>query len=425
MDILILGNGITGVTAALRLRERRPEWNIAIVSGESTYHYSRPALMYVFMGHQTYQETKPYPDAMWAERRIELVRDWAVGVDFAGKTVTLKRGGPRRFDKLLIATGSRSNRFGWPGQDLAGVQGLYDLRDLKLLYENVERTREAVIVGGGLIGIELAEMLHSVGVDVTFLIREPSYWSNVLPREESELVGRAIERERGMRALYERELAEIHDDGAGRCGAVTTKSGERIECQLVGLTPGVSPRIELFVGTELATGRGVLVDWSLRASVPDVFAAGDCAELVTEGAADNVLQQVWYTGKYQGEVAADVMAGEERTYDPGIWHNSAKFLHVEYQTYGTVPNGPRAGVEQLFWEDRAREQAVRIVSEGGRVVGFNLLNVRMRHRVCERWIREGRSLEHVLEHLEEASFDPELHRRVEPALRATSRGARA
>ncbi len=425
MDILILGNGITGITAALRLRAKQPDWNIAVISGESTYHYSRPALMYVFMGHQSYQETKPYPDSMWAEKRIELVRDWVTGVDLGEKSVTLKKGGARRYDKLLIATGSKSNRFGWPGQDLAGVQGLYDLRDLKLLYENVKTARHAVIVGGGLIGIELAEMLHSAGIHVTFLVREESYWSSVLPPEESAMVSRAIEREDGLRALYQTELEAIEDDGAGRCSAITTKAGERIECQIVGLTAGVRPRIELFEGTDLRTGRGILVDWSLRTSVPEVFAAGDCAELVTEGEERNVLQQVWYTGKYQAEVAADVMAGEEREYEVGIWHNSAKFLHVEYQTYGTVPNGPRDGVEQLYWEDREREQSVRLVAEDGVIVGFNLMNVRMRHRVCERWIAERRPLEHVLAHLEEADFDPEFHRRVAPQLRNLAQGVRA
>ena len=425
MDILILGNGITGITAALRLRAKQPEWNIAVISGESTYHYSRPALMYVFMGHQSYQETKPYPDSMWAEKRIELVRDWVTGVDVDAKSVALKKGGARRYDKLLIATGSKSNKFGWPGQDLAGVQGLYDLRDLKLLYENVKTARHAVIVGGGLIGIELAEMLHSAGIHVTFLIREASYWRNILPPEESAMVGRAIEQEDGLQAIYGSELAEIEDGGAGRCCAIKTKAGERIECEIVGLTPGVSPRIELFQDTRIATGRGVLVDWSLRTNVPDVFAAGDCAELVTDGEERNVLQQVWYTGKYQAEVAADVMAGEEREYEVGIWHNSAKFLHVEYQTYGTVPNGPRDGVDQLYWEDREREQAVRLVTEGGVIVGFNLMNVRMRHRVCERWIAERRPLEHVLAHLEEADFDPEFYRRVAPQLRAMAQGVKA
>ena len=423
MDILIIGNGITGVTAALRLREKQPDWNIAIVSGESTFHYSRPALMYIFMGHQTYAETKPFPDAMWAEQRIELVRDWVVKIDVAANHVQLKRGGSRPYDKLLIATGSKSNMFGWPGQDLDGVQGLYDLTDLARLYENVRTTKSAVIVGGGLIGIELAEMLHSAGVEVTFLVRESAYWNNVLPTEEAEMVGRLIRKE-GMTLELGTSLAEIVDDGNGHCCAVKTDTGKSIECQFVGLTAGVSPRIDIVKDTPIETGRGILVDFSLRTNVENVFCAGDCAEIVTPAEERNLLQQVWYTGKYQARVAADVMAGESAEYTPGIWHNAAKFLDVEYQTYGRVKMGDE-GAQDLYWEAPDGEHSIRIVHVAGVVIGFNLMGIRFRHEVCERWLREERTLSFVLEHLGEANFDPEFFQTYTQELRHMGQGARA
>jgi len=133
MHVAILGNGVAGVTAALRLRQKRPAWRITLISGESTYHYSRPALMYVFMGHLSYADTKPFEDSSWAEQRIDLVRDWVVGIDVADRRLRLHRGTPIHYDQLLIATGSKPNSFGWPGEDLAGVQGLWGLVDLKLL----------------------------------------------------------------------------------------------------------------------------------------------------------------------------------------------------------------------------------------------------------------------------------------------------
>ena len=81
MHVAILGNGVTGVSAALRLRERRPDWRITLVSGESTHHYSRPALMYVFMGHMRYADTKPFEDSFWGEKRLDLVRAWVTRID--------------------------------------------------------------------------------------------------------------------------------------------------------------------------------------------------------------------------------------------------------------------------------------------------------------------------------------------------------
>jgi NAD(P)H-nitrite reductase large subunit len=420
MNILIIGNGITGITAALRLREKQPSWNIAIISGESKFHYSRPALMYIFMGHQTYQETKPYPDSHWEEQRIELVRDWVTGVDTETSTVQLKNGGARKYDQLLIACGSKPNMFGWPGQDLEGVQGLYDLMDLSNLYKNVKVTREAVIVGGGLIGLELAEMLHSAGVHITFLVRETSYWNGVMPKEESLMIGRAIAKE-GMRVLYETSLDHIVDDGTGRCCAVVTDKGQRIETQFVGLTAGVSPRIDIFKDTPIETGRGILVNDSLRTSVDNVFSAGDCAEIRRPEGERNLLEQVWYTGKYQGTVVANVMSGEKVEYHPGIWHNAAKFLEIEYHTYGRINRGD----EELYWEAPDGEHSIRIAHADGKVVGFNLMGIRFRHKVCERWLRDECTLEYVIEHLGEADFDPEFYPTYTSALQALGKGSYA
>jgi NADPH-dependent 2,4-dienoyl-CoA reductase/sulfur reductase-like enzyme len=411
VHVVIIGNGITGATTALELRQLDADCRITMISGESQYHFSRPALMYIFMGHMSYQDTKPHADHTWADNRIDLLRDWVTDIDTAGKLLSLHKGGSLAYDKLLIATGARSNKFGWPGQDLQGVQGLYDLPDLQRLHENVAATRHAVIVGGGLIGIELAEMLHSCGVPVTFLVRETSYWNNVLPEEESAMVSRLI-REAGFELKLETGLKEIEDDGNGRAAAVITDKDQRIECQLVGLTAGVSPNIELVKDTAIDTGRGILVDWSLRTNTPDVFAAGDCAEIVTEGDGRNVLQQVWYTGKMQARIAARSLAGMEARYDPGIWYNSAKFLDLEYHTYGQV-NLCVPDEQNLYWEHPNGLHSIRIVYLADRVIGINTMGVRFRHRVCEAWIAEQRRLEYVLEHLAEANFDPEFFRRFE------------
>jgi len=410
VHVAIIGNGIAGITAARELRKRQPGARITVVSGESDHHYSRPALMYVFMGHMRYEHTKPYEDSFWRKNRIELVRAWVTRIDPAKKTLELDRGSPIAWDRLVIATGSRPNRFGWPGQDLEGVQGLYSLQDLELLERNAAGARRAVIVGGGLIGIELAEMLHTRGVAVTILVRESTYWGSILPAEESELVNRVIRRE-GLDLRLSTQLREVVDDGKGRACAVITDRGERIDCQVVGLTAGVSPNVSVCAGSPVDVGRGVLVDRSFRTSVPDVYAAGDCAEIRMEGG-KNRIEQLWYTGRIHGEVLGRVLAGEDVAYDRGIWFNSAKFLDLEYQTYGLVrTNVP--GEKSLYWQADDGLHAMRVVYTDESVVGFDTLGIRYRHRTCERWIQEKRRVEHVLENLPEANFDPEFFRRYE------------
>lgn len=421
MHVVIIGNGITGVSAAQTIRELQPDWRISIVSGESTYHYSRPSLMYVFMGHMRYQDTKPFQDHYWAEQRLELVRGWVSAIDTASKTLRFSDERSLSYDKLLLATGSVSNRFGWPGQDLPGVQGLYSLMDLKALYENVKGAERAVIVGGGLIGIELAEMLLTRQVQVTFLVREQSYWSNVLPPEESAMVTRLIQAH-GVDLRLGTELDEILPGEGDAVGAIRTKDGEEVRCQLVGLTAGVRPNLSVTEGSGIPTGRGVLVNRRLETEVPDVYAAGDCAEIKTPDEERNRLDQVWYTGKLQGRCVGKVIAGQPEDYDAGLWYNSAKFFDLEYQTYGRVSAKPAEGEVHHWWEEPSGPRGLRIVERDGAVTGFNAMGIRLRHRVCERWILEGASFAHVLEHLAEANFDPELYRRFEPEIQAALRG---
>lgn len=411
MHVAIVGNGIAGITAARELRRRRPDWPITVVSAESDHHWSRPALMYVYMGHMRFEDTKPYEDRFWRENRIDLVRGWVERADTGARRIELEGGRAIAYDALVVATGSVTARYGWPGQDLAGVQGLYGLADLERLEKATPGVRRAVIVGGGLIGVELAEMLHVRGIAVTFLVREKGYWGKVLPPEESAMVGRVIRRE-GIDLRLATELERIEDDGRGRAGAVVTKSGERIECQLVGITTGVAPNLALARASGIPCGRGVLVDDSFRTRVEGVWAAGDCAEIAPPPASSGRVEQLWYTGRKHGEVLGRVLAGEPARYERGVFFNSAKFFDLEYQTYGDVP-ADLSGASSLYWEHEDGRHALRIVHGDGGVRGFNCLGIRYRQAVCERWIRERRPIDFVLERLAEANFDPEFFRRHE------------
>ena len=165
--VVIIGNGITGVTAARFIR-KLSRCRITIISAETDHFYARTALMYLYMGHMRYQDVKPYQDHFWTDNNIDLVRGYATRVDTAAQTVQIGGGRTIGYDTLLLATGSRSNFFGWPGQDLDGVQGLYGIPDLVTMERWTRNIDRAVVVGGGLIGIEMAEMLHSRGIPVTF-----------------------------------------------------------------------------------------------------------------------------------------------------------------------------------------------------------------------------------------------------------------
>ena len=414
MNFIIIGNGVAGITAAITIRKLSAAHQITVISSESTHFYSRTALMYLYMGHMQYQHIKPYENWFWQENNIALIQAQVTQVDFAAKQVILKDETTLAYDKLLIATGSVPNKLTIPGQNLPGVQGFYNLADLQQLEANTSNINRAVIVGGGLIGVELAEMFATRCIPVTFLVREKSYWGNVLPPEEGALIAAHI-REHGIDLRLQTQLQEITSNGNSWVNGVETSTGEHIPCQVVGMAVGVSPNIAFLRHTDLEVNRGVLVNTFLETNIPHVYAAGDCAELRTENLDKTFVEQLWYTGRMQGETVAYTMAGQRTEYQRGIWFNSAKFFDIEYQTYGQVPSELSAGEETLYWQHPKGKKSLRINYEAttGRVLGFNLLGIRYRHEVCARWIKEKQPITYVLKHLKEANFDPEFHRRYE------------
>lgn len=411
--LVIIGNGITGVTTARHVR-KRSDMAITMISNETEHFFSRTALMYIYMGHMGYEQTKPYENWFWQKNRIDLVRGFVAEIDTDQKLLRLESGRSIQFDKLVIATGSKSNKFGWSGQDLPGVQGLYSFQDLELLEENTKDCKHAVIVGGGLIGIELAEMLLSREIPVTFLVRETYYWDNILPMEEARMISDHV-LEHGVDLKLKTNLKEIVPGKDGRVRAVTTDQGEEITCDFVGLTPGVHPNIDVTQKTKIETNRGILVNDYLETNIPDVYAAGDCAEIKVDGNGRNQIEQLWYTGRMQGIALAKTICGEQTKYNRGIWYNSAKFMDIEYQTYGFVSNVPREGEESFYWEHPGKRHCVRFVYDkySQQLIGMNFFGIRMRQEICQSWIREERTNEYALENLHEANFDPEFFKRFE------------
>ncbi len=409
--IVIIGNGIAGITCARHIRKNDAEAEIFVISGESKYFFSRTALMYVYMGHMKSAHLKPYEDWFWEKNRISLLHDWVEEVDFSEKKLSLKSTGKLSYDILVLATGSRPNKFGWPGQDLKGVQGLYSWQDLESMEQDTVNIQRGVIVGGGLIGIEMAEMLRSRNIEVTFLVREKSFWANVLPPEESEMINRHI-REHHVDLRLGVELKEIIDDGAGRAAAVTTLDDETIQCQFVGLTAGVNPNIAFLKDTAVETELGVLVDEHFATSVVDVYAIGDCAQFRKAPAADRkLIEQVWYTARMHGESLAQSLTKKKTAYKPGPWFNSAKFFDIEYQTYGFVPSQWGNEMETFYWEHPNGKICLRLLfkKESKEILGVNALGMRLRHAFFDSALKGHWTVQQVLKRFSEANFDPEFY----------------
>lgn len=432
MRYVILGNGICGTEAALALRGRDPEARIALVSAEHDHLFSRPALMYLFARQLSLRDSEPYDRGLYERMRFDRVRGRVTSLDATARALRFEDGRVLNYDRLLLAVGSEARPAPWPGSEGPGLHAFVTLQDMNALDGAAKPGMRAVVIGGGLIGVEAAEILRQRGLDVGFLIRESWYFPLALDSRESALVAEHM-RTHGVDVRLGAAVENVVRDERGQLRGVRV-SGEVMPCDLVVVSIGVVPHTGFLQGSGLALSpAGALeVDGALRTNLPGVWAAGDCAN-VTWHDGSRRPEQLWYTARDQGRMVARSMSGDEVTYRRGAWYNSAKFFDLEWTTAGWVPALVTAGGAPIdpgpdvrFWFQRLPGQPVsqRIVCQGDRVVGFNMLGSRWNHEPLLQWIQERHSLDHVLGRLHEAQFDEEFWPRfsVRPEARVTAAG---
>ncbi len=434
-QIVIIGNGISGVSTAIELRKWTND-KITIISDESDFFFARTALMYIFMGKLNKNDIFPYPKDFWVKNKIELKRALVKNIDFDEKKIyfsiqssdspQLKRGGELSFDKLVLALGSKPNKLPILHSNILGIQNFYSLSDVAKIKTDIQGVARVCIVGGGLIGVELAEMLLSEGVEVHYIIREKQFGENFLPQEEAILVTEHL-RSKGIFLYVEEEIEAIIKDENGRVSCLKTRKGLEILCGFLAVAIGVSPNKDLVrlpqgnmlgrAKPEFVLGqggiklnRGILVNEYLETSIQDVFAVGDCAELLTPPSLYKSIEANWYVGKMMGEVAARNIVGQKVPFAPKIYFNSAKFFELDYQIYGKVSPQTQAEFQQFFWKSAKKNIALRFEFETDtlKFCGVHSIGIRLRQNTLESWLLEGRTIDFVIENLEQADFSPEF-----------------
>jgi NADPH-dependent 2,4-dienoyl-CoA reductase/sulfur reductase-like enzyme len=433
MHYVIVGNGVCGIEAALALRKRDPEGRISVVADEHDHFYSRPALMYIFAGQMTVRDTEPFDRGLYERMKFDRVRQRVKTVDTVGRRLHFEGGGDLGYDRLLLAVGSKGRPAPWKGSEGPGLHYFVTLQDLDGLEREAKAGQRAVVIGGGLIGVEVAEILMDRGLHVTFVVRENWYFPLALESREADMVSEHM-RHHGCDVRLGVNVDEILRGGDGQITGARV-AGKDVPCDLVVSAIGVVPATGFLRGgaVTLAGNGAIEVDDSLRTTAPDVWAAGDCAN-VTWADGTRRPEQLWYTARDQGRLAASSMFGDEVTYRRGTWYNSAKFFDLEYTTAGWVPvllnwdNTPiDPGPDVRTWFQRVPGtfDSQRIICKGERVVGFNMVGGRWNHEVFLGWIHDRRELRWVLDHLHEAQFDEEFtpRFRLHPSAQVTGAAA--
>lgn len=338
---LIVGTGAAGIAAVEAIRTRDLHGKIQLISDETDGYYSRPGLAYYLTGELTERQLYPFSEQDFQRLKVERLQARAVRIHPLNHQVALQDGTYLSYDCLLIATGAQAATAQAPGMDAEGVVKLDNIADARRITRLARKARSAVVIGGGITALELVEGFVSKGLKTHYFLRGDRYWGNVLDEKESRIIEHRL-KEEGVQIHYHTQLGEILHN-RGRVNGVCTQDSRLIKCDLVAIAIGTLPRNELAEASGIKTERGILVDQYLQTSAPDVYAAGDVAQVFDPFSGKSVLDSLWGPARDQGRVAGLNMATAENdrktSYEKLVPFNVTRLAGLTTTIIGAVGQG--------------------------------------------------------------------------------------
>jgi len=335
MRYVIIGSGVAGMAAIEAIRSRDKIGEIIMLGDDPHGFYSRPGLAYFLTGEL--HDKALFPRAKddyqrlnfkYHKARVTKILPAEKSIELDGKRLT--------YDKLLLAVGALALPLTVPGANLEGVVKLDHLEDARKILKFAKRGKTAVVVGGGITALELAEGLLANGVKVHYLLRGDRYWGNVLEEYESRIVEQRVQEE-GITLHFHTELAEIL--GKGRVNGIRLKDGSTMRCDMVAYAVGIQPRAELARDAGLTVERGIVTNEYLQTNDENIFAAGDVAQVYDPVVGKSVLDSLWHLARDQGHTAGLNMTGERQVYIRNSPFNVTRLARLTTTIIGTVGHG--------------------------------------------------------------------------------------
>ena len=364
-NLVVVGNGMAGMRTVEELLALDPDlYGITVFGAEPHGNYNRVLLSPLLAGEKQVDEIMLHPRAWYADKGITLhAGDPVVRIDRRRRVVVARSGLETPYDRLLLATGSTPFMLPVPGNSLPGVVGFRDLQDVDTMLAAARRGGRAVVIGGGLLGLEAAYALQRRGMSVTVVHVAASLMNQQLDGEAGRLLKESLERS-GLRILLGAQTSAIV--GETRAEAVRFADGSELPADLVVMAAGVRPNIALAREAGLYCERAILVDDTLQTYDPRIYAVGECVQhrRVTFG----LVAPVWE----QARVCAAHLAGAgHRRYVQAATATRLKVTGIDLFSAGDIAGG--ADSEELVLRDRHAGVYKRLVLAGGRVTGAVLM----------------------------------------------------
>ncbi len=337
MKYVIIGSGVAGLAACEAIRAVDKEGEIHLLGDDPHGYYSRPGLAYYLTGEIDERGLFPRSKNDWLSLRLRYLKGKVTRIYPEAHQVELDDASRLEYDRLLIAVGAQANRLDVPGADQEGVFKLDHMEDARHILKLARHGRTAVVVGGGITALELVEGLRLRGVKVHYLLRGDRYWGNVLDEQESRIIEHRLQEE-GVKIHHNAELIAVLGRH-GRVQGVRLLDGRTLHCNLLAYAIGIHPRVSLAREAGLRVDRGILANESLQTNDPDIYVAGDVAQVYDPLTRRSILDSLWGPAREQGYIAGLNMAGQKTAYIKKVAFNVTRLAGLTTTIIGAVGRG--------------------------------------------------------------------------------------
>jgi NAD(P)H-nitrite reductase large subunit len=366
---VIIGDGIAGSSAAETIRETDPDADVTVITEEGEALYNRILIKEFAKGKLPAAPVSIHDPDWYEERDIDLELNTVVTtVDTDDKEIHTHGGDVYEYDKLLVATGGTPTQLPVDNSDAEGVHHFWTFEDARAIKENAERSEKGVVVGAGLLGIDLAAICGAQGIDAHYLMRGNAWWRYALSEEGAEIIHEALQ-DIGVTPVFDSGVDHFETDEDGHVTAAVDPNGERFEANFAGVAIGLNFNTEFLRGSGIETDNGIVVDEHMQTNVEDVYAAGDITQFHDVILGDRAQNGAWGSAKEQGSVAGDNMAADEAV-ETFEWVSSYSITHFDFPflSFGHPTMGDDF-VEKKYDEGTWR----RVALKDGRVIGGVLI----------------------------------------------------
>jgi len=337
MKYVIIGSGVAGIAAIEAIRSVDKAGQITLIGDDPHGYYSRPGLAYFLTGEISDQVLFSKQPEDFQKLRVRYLKGRVKRILRDQQSVEVEGQATVPYDRLLLALGALSTPLEIPGSNFQGVLKLDHLSDAQQIIKLAKKGKTAVVVGGGITALELVEGLVARGMNVHYLLRGDRFWSNVLDYQESKIIEQRL-KEEGVTLRYYSEISEITGK-ANRVSSVRLKDGTILSCDLLAYAIGVRPQTGLAKQSALEVDCGILVNEYLQTNDPNIFAAGDVAQVYDPFSKRSVIESLWTPAREQGTAAGLNMAGRKKAHVKSIPFNVTRLANLTTTIIGTVGQG--------------------------------------------------------------------------------------